>query len=110
MAETALFSEFWLIWGAFILFIILVMYALKKAVDFVPTAIKSHFEQIEKNNNKHSEDVRILQTNFTIALADITKENQSIVDSFIQKLWADHSKQNMKLEEIHNDIKILHKQ
>jgi len=104
-----LLSDFWIVWTFFIIFMAIIMYALKRAIDMVPKAITSHFEQIEKASKEHSENIRLMQKDFTQALADITHENKIIADNFISKLWDDHIKQNVKLEAIHTDIKLLKK-
>jgi len=106
---TALLNDFWIVWTFFIIFMTIIMYALKKVIDMIPNWIKAHFDQIKESNKSHSEEIRAMQKDFTQALSDITHENKVIADNFISKLWDDHKQQNVKLEAIHTDIKLLKK-
>jgi len=99
--DTKIFTDFWLAWWAFVLFILLTMYWLKKAIDFIPNAIKQHFEAISEMQDKFSDN-----------LDRITDKNAKIAEWFIFELsniTKEHEKQNAKLDAIHNDLKLLKK-
>jgi len=99
--DTTIFTDFWLAWWAFIVFILLIAYWIKSLIDFVPKAIKQHFDAIAEMQDKFSDNLDI-----------ITDKNTKIAEWFIWQLSSitkEHEKQNAKLEEIYNELKLLKK-
>lgn len=99
--DSKIFTDFWLAWWAFIVFILLIAYWIKRLIDFVPKAINQHFNAIADMQDKFSEN-----------LDRITDKNASIAEWFIWQLASitkEHEKQNAKLDAIHNDVKSLKK-
>lgn len=92
--ETQIFSDFWIVGWSFILIILSVLY-------YAPKLLNQHFEAIDK-----------MQDKFWASLDRITDKNTNIAEWFILQLGnitKEHELQNKKLDEIHTDIKNLHK-
>ena len=99
---TKILESFWIIWWLFVIMVIAIIFVL---IRYVPVAFKAHFDAIKVMQQEHNKTTLQIQDKFTQQLDGISTKYLSS----LAWLWDEHAKQMEKLNDIHNEIKILNR-